>query len=54
MISDSTSLDSTTDWTGKLVYTVSATDPENDPLSMTLSMSPTGGPFCITDGTLSY
>ncbi|VDH92818.1 Hypothetical predicted protein [Mytilus galloprovincialis] len=39
-------LDATTDWTGTLVYTVVATDPENDPFTFTLAG---GGPFTITD-----
>ncbi|XP_052085780.1 protocadherin Fat 4-like [Mytilus californianus] len=39
-------LDAVTDWTGTLVYTVVATDPENDPFTFTLAG---GGPFTITD-----
>ncbi|CAG2232914.1 unnamed protein product [Mytilus edulis] len=39
-------LDAITDWTGTLVYTVVATDPENDPFTFTLAG---GGPFTITD-----
>ena len=40
-------VDAETEWVGSDVYTVVASDPEDDPLTMSLAG---GGPFSITDG----